>query len=150
MTDSLAPTRTEPEIHKASPLAGPSADPQGVPAAYRAVESPPPSAPTATDQLARIEDKAARIEEKYARSEALLARVEDKIEAATARMSDSARQADVAAIRSELRAVSERTRRLPGAGALVVTAVVTAILTAVLIVAAQRYNLAAMLPVTPR
>ncbi|MET7248393.1 hypothetical protein ABZT49_34085 [Methylobacterium sp. EM32] len=98
------------------------------------------------DQLARIEDKASRIEDKYARSEALLARVEDRVEEAGARMNEAARQADLAALRNEVRAIAERTRRLPGAGALIVTAVVTAVLTVALTLVAQRLNLQGLIP----
>ncbi|WP_342104322.1 hypothetical protein [Methylobacterium sp. SI9] len=98
------------------------------------------------DQLARIEDKCSRIEDKYARSEALLSRVEDKVENATSRMNESARQTDLAALRAEMRGISERTRRLPGTGALVLTAVITAILTVVLMVAVERLNLGRLLP----
>ncbi len=98
------------------------------------------------DQLARIEDKCSRIEDKYARSEALLSRVEDKVDGAAGRMNEAARQSDLAALRSEMRGVSERTRRLPGTGALVLTAVITAVLTVALMVAVQRLNLDGLLP----
>ena len=98
------------------------------------------------DQLARIEDKCSRIEDKYARSEALLSRVEDKMEGAATRMNEAARQSDLAALRTETRALSERTRRLPGSGALVLTAVITSVLTVVLMVAVQRLNLDGLLP----
>ena len=42
--------------------------------------------------------------------------------------------------------IAARTRRLPGTGALVLTAVITAILTVVLMVAVQRLNLDRLLP----
>ncbi|MBO1021050.1 hypothetical protein IPV08_13825 [Methylobacterium sp. SD274] len=106
----------------------------------------PVSSSPGSDQLARIEDKCARIEDKYARSEALLSRVEEKIEGATTRMSEAARQSDLAALRSEVRAVADRTRRLPGSGALVLTAVITAVLTVALTIAAQRFHLDGLLP----
>lgn len=106
-----------------------------------------PPARSNGDQLARIEDKCARIEDKYARSEALLSRMEEKVEGASQRMNESARQADVTALRSEVRAIADRTKRLPGAGALVLTAIITAVLTVVLMIAVQRLNLQAMIPV---
>ena len=109
-----------------------------------------PSHPLTTnqffDQLARIEDKCSRIEDKYARSESLLSRVEDKVDNAAGRMNEAARQSDLAALRTEMRGLSERTRRLPGTGALVLTAVITAVLTVVLMVAVQRMNLDRLLP----
>ncbi|CAA2099988.1 hypothetical protein MBUL_00444 [Methylobacterium bullatum] len=111
-------------------------------------QSAPAPSSHGSDQLARIEDKCARIEDKYARSEALLSRVEEKIEGATARMSEAARQSDLAALRSEVRAVADRTRRLPGSGALVLTAIITAVLTVVLTIAAQRFHLDGL--ITPR
>ena len=98
------------------------------------------------DQLARIEDKCSRIEDKYARSESLLSRVEDKVDGAASRMNEAARQSDLAALRTEMRGLSERTRRLPGTGALVLTAVITAVLTVVLMIAVQRLNLDSLLP----
>jgi hypothetical protein len=98
------------------------------------------------DQLARIEDKTARIEDKYARSEALLSRVEEKVDSASARMNDAARQADLSSLRSEVRTLSDRVGRLPGTGALVLTAIITAVLTVALMVAVQRLNLDRMLP----
>ena len=98
------------------------------------------------DQLARIEDKCSRIEDKYARSEALLSRVEDKVDGAAGRMNEAARQSDLAALRTEMRGLSERTRRLPGTGALVLTALITAVLTVALTIAAQRLNLDGLLP----
>ena len=48
-----------------------------------------------------------------------------------------------------MRGLSERTRRLPSTGALVLTAVITAVLTVVLMVAVQRLNLDQMLPQRP-
>ena len=98
------------------------------------------------DQLARIEDKTARIEDKYARSEALLSRVEEKVESASTRMNDAARQVDLSSLRSEVRTLSDRVGRLPGTGALVLTAIITAVLTVALMVAVQRLNLDRMLP----
>ena len=72
--------------------------------------------------------------------------MEEKIEGATTRMSEAARQSDLAALRSEVRAVADRTRRLPGSGALVLTAVITAVLTVALTIAAQRFHLDGLLP----
>ena len=132
------------------------ATPAAPPPAASAPASPPPTVgrpeplPAApvnhADQLARIEDKAARIEDKYARSEALLSRVEERVEAATARMNEGARQADLASLRGEVRGMAERVNRLPGTGALVLTALITAVLTVALMVAVQRLNLDKMLP----
>ncbi|WP_019906863.1 hypothetical protein [Methylobacterium sp. 77] len=123
-------------------IANQHAAPKAVVARAETLSQPAPGG----DQLARIEDKCARIEDKYARSEALLSRVEEKIEGATTRMSEAARQSDLAALRSEVRAVADRTRRLPGSGALVLTAIVTAVLTVVLTIAAQRFHLDGLLP----
>ena len=107
----------------------------------------PSSGPVShADQLARIEDKTARIEDKYARSEALLSRVEEKVESASTRMNEAARQADLSSLRSEVRGLSDRVSRLPGTGALVLTALITAVLTVALMVAVQRLNLDRMLP----
>ncbi|MBB5763764.1 hypothetical protein HNR01_003399 [Methylorubrum rhodesianum] len=106
----------------------------------------PPATVNHADQLARIEDKTARIEDKYARSEALLSRVEEKVESASTRMNDAARQADLSSLRSEVRTLSDRVGRLPGTGALVLTAIITAVLTVALMVAVQRLNLDRMLP----
>jgi hypothetical protein len=86
------------------------------------------------DQLSRIEDKTARIEEKYARSEAILQRVGSTVEAATSRMNEVASQADLAALRDQV-------RRLPGTGALIMTAMLTALLTAALVYAAMRFGM---------
>ena len=61
-------------------------------------------------------------------------------------MNDAARQSDVAALRTEVRAISERTRRIPGAGALILTAIITAVLTVVLTIAVQRLNLQGLFP----
>lgn len=131
-------------IPASSPVDAPPATVSNVPA--RAEPAVTPGASPVGDQLARIEDKCARIEDKYARSEALLSRVDDKIEGAANRMNEAARQSDLAALRSEVRAIGDRTRRLPGAGALVLTAVITALLTVVLMIAVQRLNLEALLP----
>ena len=87
----------------------------------------------AHDQLSRIEDKTARIEEKYARSEAILQRVGNTVEAATNRMNEVASQADLAALRDQV-------RRLPGTGALLAVAIVTSLLTAGLAYAPLRYR----------
>jgi hypothetical protein len=86
------------------------------------------------DQLARIEDKTARIEEKYARSEAILQRVGSTVEAATSRMNEVASQAELAALRDQV-------RRLPGKGALFAVAILTPLLTAAIVYALLRYGL---------
>jgi hypothetical protein len=135
-TPDLAGTAPSP-VPETQAIANQKAAP---PLAVGKAEPLSPSSP-GSDQLARIEDKCARIEDKYARSEALLSRVEEKIEGATTRMSEAARQSDLAALRSEVRAVADRTRRLPGSGALVLTAIITAVLTVVLTIAAQRFHL---------
>ncbi|WP_236960583.1 hypothetical protein [Methylobacterium durans] len=61
-------------------------------------------------------------------------------------MNEAARQSDLAALRTEVRAVSDRTKRLPGAGALVLTAIITAVVTVVLMIAVQRLHLDALIP----
>ncbi len=88
----------------------------------------------AHDQLSRIEDKTARIEEKYARSESILQRVGSTVEAATSRMNEVASQAEVAALRDQV-------RRLPGKGALFAVAIITPLLTAALVYALMRYGI---------
>ncbi len=147
MTDASPPSSNQPDF---SSVASPASS-SSVTAAGPVVQTTPTSANAIPanqlfDQLARIEDKCSRIEDKYARSEALLSRVEDKVEGATTRMNEAARQSDLAALRTEMRGLSERTRRLPGTGALVLTAVITAILTVVLMIAVQRLNLDGLLP----
>ncbi|HVL70800.1 MAG TPA: hypothetical protein VM434_02850, partial [Beijerinckiaceae bacterium] len=62
------------------------------------------------DQISRIEEKTARIEEKYARTEALMLRLDDRVQQATARSAESARQADLIAVRDQLAAVTRRVR----------------------------------------
>jgi hypothetical protein len=123
-----------------------SAAPAPAPAPSLAKAEAPAAPVNHSDQLARIEDKAARIEDKYARSEALLSRVEDKVENASSRMNEAARQADLASLRSEVRGMADRINRLPGTGALVLTALITAVLTVALMVAVQRANLDKLLP----
>ena len=107
-----ASTRVEPHIGPV-PVASALATDElraAVENAPAADSRPAPVAP-AHDQLSRIEDKAARIEEKYARSEAILQRVGTTVEAATSRMNEVASQAELAALRDQV-------RRLPGTGAL--------------------------------
>lgn len=148
MTDASPKPSTGPDFIPAAP-AGPYVDakPQAAPAtALPAGPTTPIPAAHLFDQLARIEDKCSRIEDKYARSEALLSRVEDKVDGAAGRMSEAARQSDLAALRNEMRGLTERTRRLPGTGALVLTAVIAAVLTVALMIAAQRLNLDGLLP----
>ncbi len=130
MSDTLTTRRVEPTIEAQAGAAGPIS---GMPA-------PPPAASRMAaagdrpglDQLARIEEKAARIEEKYARSEALLLRVEMKVETATGVTGELARQADLAAL-------STRVARLPGFGALILTALLAAVGSAGLIIAVMRF-----------
>ena len=86
------------------------------------------------DQLSRIEDKTARIEEKYARSEAILQRVGSTVETATSRMNEVASQAELAALRDQV-------RRLPGKGALFAVAILTPLLTAAIVYVLLRYGL---------
>lgn len=119
----------------------------------------PASAPYATaagrgEHLARIEEKVSRIEDKYARSEGLLGRIENKfarsedlltrleskVEGTGARLGELARQSEVAALRSEVRGLSENSGSGPGLGSMLLTALLTAILTAALMVAIQRYR----------
>ncbi|HEX5868598.1 MAG TPA: hypothetical protein VFY72_12920 [Beijerinckiaceae bacterium] len=130
-----ASTRVEPHIGPV-PVASALATDElraAVESAPAADSRPVPVAP-AHDQLSRIEDKAARIEEKYARSEAILLRVGTTVEAATSRMNEVASQAELAALRDQV-------RRLPGTGALLMVAVVTALLTAGLVYLVLRYGL---------
>jgi small-conductance mechanosensitive channel len=89
---------------------------------------------SANDQLSRIEDKTARIEEKYARSEAILQRVGSTVETATSRMNEVASQAELAALRDQV-------RRLPGKGALFAVAILTPLLTAAIVYVLLRYGL---------
>jgi hypothetical protein len=98
------------------------------------------------EQLARIEDKAARIEEKYARSEALMQRVADKVEVATARMSEVALGSDLAALRGEVAAVSRRVSSVPGAGTMFFMALLTAVLAAAATALILRYGIPGLLP----
>ena len=98
-----------------------------------------PSARHAIDQLSRIEDKTARIEEKYARSEAILQRVGSTVEAATSRMNEVASQSELAALRDQV-------RRLPGTGALVAVAIVTSLLTAAIVLLLLRYGMPGAMP----
>lgn len=125
-----------------NPRIEPSLDSAGNPAAV--VSSPPLSQAIPTDrlvldQLARIEDKLARVEEKYARSEALLLRVEDRVEHTTGVAGGLARQQD-------LEQLSGRVGRLPGFGALILTAIIAGIFAAVFTVAAQRYGIPGLTP----
>lgn len=134
MTDTSSPMRVEPVL---DPRVSPTATLAAAELRAAVETAPIPHSDTAArgaiDQLSRIEDKTARIEEKYARSEALLLRVGEKVEAATSRMGDVALQAD-------LTALSQRVRRLPGVGALIVTAILTAVLTAAAVYALMKYG----------
>ena len=134
MADS-ATSRVEPSIGPA-PVSAMAADELRATVEPAASAQPPSEAPgsrSALDQLSRIEDKTARIEEKYARSEAILQRVGSTVEAATSRMNEVASQAELAALRDQV-------RRLPGTGALFMVSIVTALLTAALVYALLRYG----------
>lgn len=144
MTDMSSPLRVEPAPDVVTSAEGPVGHAAET---YVSPEAPPslPSearagADPSAQQLSRIEDKTARIEEKYARSEALLLRMGDKVDAATARMNETARQADLTALRNEVAALSQRTRRLPGAPTLVAMMILTVILTAIATAYAIRYG----------
>ena len=141
MADAATSSRVEPSIgpspvHAAATdelraAVEPSASAQ---ASSDMARSDVPSARHAIDQLSRIEDKTARIEEKYARSEAILQRVGSTVEAATSRMNEVASQAELAALRDQV-------RRLPGTSALFIVAVVTSLLTAALVYLIVRYGM---------
>jgi hypothetical protein len=146
MADSATTNRVEPTLGPAS--SGPSAEElraavESVPPAAAPsggyVEAPPPAQHERTDQLSRIEDKAARIEEKYARSEAILQRVGSTVETATSRMNEVASQAELAALRDQV-------RRLPGKGALFAVAVITPLLTAAIVYLLLQYGIPGALP----
>jgi hypothetical protein len=140
MADTATSSRLEPSIGPA-PVAVMTGD------ELRATAEPATSVSTrpeggtyaAHDQLSRIEDKTARIEEKYARSEAILQRVGSTVEAATSRMNEVASQAELTALRDQV-------RRLPGTGALVMVAVVTSLLTAAIVYALIRYGMPGAMP----
>jgi hypothetical protein len=148
MPDTVTPARVEPTL---GPGSAPSANP--VEELRAAVEAAPvvgAASPAvagdsaridraALDQLSRIEEKTARIEEKYARTEFLMQRVQDKVEAAAGRMGEVALQSDLVAARERLNELGTRVRRLPGVGALFLTALVTAVLAAAFTLAAQKY-----------
>ena len=133
MADSALSSRVEPSIGAApvSAHAGEELRAAVEPAGSALPSSDAAGSRLAVDQLSRIEDKTARIEEKYARSEAILQRVGSTVEAATSRMNEVASQAELAALRDQV-------RRLPGTGALFMTAIVTALLTAGLVYALLR------------
>ena len=136
MADAATTSRVEPSIGP-SPVHAMASDELRAavePAAAAHTPSDTPSARHAIDQLSRIEDKTARIEEKYARSEAILQRVGSTVEAATSRMNEVASQSELAALRDQV-------RRLPGTGALFTVAVVTALLTAALVYPLMRYGM---------
>lgn len=141
-----APTPTDKPAALAAPLTASERPPSERPSSAVSASAPAPAGSAVGDQLARIEDKTARIEDKYARSEALLSRMEEKIEGASTRMNEVARQSDLGALRGEVRSINERIKRSPGTGALVLTAIITSVLTVVLMVAIQRLNLDSVLP----
>lgn len=150
MSDVTITGRVEPSVEPprefpvATTLAAPVPEPKPV-----AIETLPRASAEAMprallEQLSRIEDKTSRIEEKYARTEALLLRVEDKVELATSRTGELAKQ-------SELAALAGRVRSLPGFGALIVTAIIAAVLAAALTIAVLRYGIPGFVPtVLPR
>jgi hypothetical protein len=135
MADST-PARVEPNIGPAPVSSGMASNElkAAVEPAASGQARPAAGSGSAHDQLARIEDKTARIEEKYARSEAILQRVGSTVEAATSRMNEVASQAELAALRDQV-------RRLPGTGALLMGAIVTALLTAALVYALLRFGM---------
>lgn len=151
MSDTLSATRSEATI--AVPERSPSAGPgNGSPGAKpdivvgAAMPTSGPSSPFAghdrpvgSEPLARIEDKTSRIEEKLARSEASMQRVVDRFEVASARMSEVATQAELAAVRGEVSFIARRVRSVPGWTALVGSSLITAILTAIAVVLVLRY-----------
>lgn len=91
------------------------------------------------EQLARIEEKAARIEDKFARAESLLLRVQATFEDAMAEFGNLARRSDVAAIEQKI-------RRVPGVGAMLFFAILTGIIAAALTIAAFKYGIPGVLP----
>ena len=142
MPDSVTPIRPDTSIDT---KAGNSA-----PLPVVIDDAPPRGTASADlDQLSRIEEKAARIEEKYARTEALLLRVEEKVEKSTSRTSELARQSDLAAVRAQMNAVSDRVQRVPGLASLLLVALLAAVIGAGLTVAALRYGIPGVLPGVP-
>ena len=136
-----ASTRVEPVLapdHAVEPVPPESTSPTGRDAAISALPAP--------DQLARVEEKTARIEEKFARTEALLQRVEAKMDSATGRMAESARQADLSAVREQVTALSRVVRNLPGLTSLVAVAIVTSLLTSAITLALMKYGIPGLLP----
>lgn len=130
MTDIDSPTRIEPMLDKPASSSPASSAPTSPTFAAPVTTAAPASEMPAFSQLARIEEKAARIEEKFARTESLMLRVET----AASGLSDVARKSDVDAL-------AERVRRLPGFMALVVTSLITSAITAGAVVALFRYVL---------
>ncbi len=164
MSNTAAPDRVEPTLGSSSPTPTARAveelkaaieatpPPPGATTTAAVVSSSPaeassppssdPAAPAARgalDQLSRIEDKVARIEEKYARTEFVMQRVQDKVEGAMGRMNEVALQSDLVALRNQLATASDRIRKVPGFGALMLTGIVTAVVAAVLVIAALRF-----------
>lgn len=143
--------RTEPTVQAPMPQAAPQAQAQQTPAPSAAAPRMPEPAASAQeaprlDQLSRIEDKAARIEEKYARTEALMHHVETIMRDASSRSEGLAKQADLAALREQVRAVNIRVDRLPGGATLFFFMVASAVIGALLTVLIQRYGLSGILP----
>lgn len=142
--------RTEPTVQTPMPQA------QAQQAAASSATVPktpePASAKTAAqepprlDQLSRIEDKTARIEEKYARTEALMHHVETIVRDASSRSEGLAKQADLAALREQVRAVGIRVDRLPGSATLFLYMAASAVIGALLTALIQRYGLSGLWP----
>ncbi len=165
MSDTISAVRSEPDIITPPPVRRPEdrvieIAPSGEAEIVTASDSPP--APTTQppepapgargesggfDQLSRIEDKTARIEEKYARSEARMQRVVDKVDAAMDRFSNVALQSDLAAVRGEVGLINRRMKKLPGFGALMLTALASAVLTAAVIILLFKYGGGFLTPV---
>lgn len=140
VTTSTPVEYSPPPPHVATPGEySPPPPPHVATPASSATDTAAPSARGALDQLSRIEDKVARIEEKYARTEFVMQRVQDKVEGAMGRMDEVALQSDLVALRNQLTAASDRIRKVPGFGALMLTGIVTAVLAAALVIAALRF-----------
>lgn len=144
--DDTASTRLDPVLEPISTTAPLQDRPANPSAATTHVEPQGGSGSGAPDQLARVEEKTARIEEKFARTEALLQRVEAKMDSATGRMAESARQADLSAVREQVTALSRVVRNLPGLTSLVAVAIVTSLLTSAITLALMKYGIPGLLP----
>jgi hypothetical protein len=117
----------------------PNASPAAHPAPAPSPNAVPLSDRGGLDQLSRIEEKSARIEEKFARTEALLLRVEATFQDALNKFGGIARTTDVAAL-------EERVRRLPGAGAIFIVALIASIIGAAAMLYVLRYGIPGVMP----